>query len=153
MNRPYFPPCEGQPAPLRVQVKRRVRFEEIDSLGIVWHGRYPSFFEDARTILGDKYSIGYMDFYEHGVLVPIKKMYIDYHHPLRFHEEFSIEGLLHWSDAARINFEFIIRDNSGQVTTTGYTVQLMLNKDENLLIVIPAFYREFCDQWKEGKFN
>ena len=153
MNRPYFPSCEGQPAPLRVQAKRRVRFEEVDSLGIVWHGRYPSFFEDARTALGEKYGIGYMDFYEHGVVVPIKKMHIDYHLPLRFQEDFTVEGLLHWSEAARINFEFIIRGGEGHVTTTGYSVQMMLDRNENLLMIPPPFYSEFLDRWKEGKLE
>ena len=59
MIKPYFPSSKEQPLPLRIQAKRRVRFEEVDSLGFVWHGRYPSFFEDARTALGDKYDIGY----------------------------------------------------------------------------------------------
>jgi len=153
MLKKYFPSSKGQPAPLRVQVKRRVRFEEVDALGLVWHGRYASFFEDARTTLGDTYAIGYMDFYKHGVMAPIKKMHIDYHHPLRFQEEATIEAILHWSEAARINFEFIIRDSKKKVTTTGYTVQLMLDKDENLLVVSPPFYKAFCNRWKAGDFK
>ena len=111
MIKPYFPTSKGQPQPLRIRTTRRVRFEEVDPLGFVWHGRYSSFFEDARTALGDKYGIGYLDFYKHGIITPIKKIHIDYHHPLRFQEDFAIEGLLHWSEAARINFEFIIKCN------------------------------------------
>ena len=64
MIKPYFRRGEGQPPPLRAITKRRVRFEEVDPLGIVWHGRYPSYFEDARVELGRKYGIDYMDFYK-----------------------------------------------------------------------------------------
>ncbi len=137
---------------MRVQIKRQVRFEEVDSLGIVWHGRYPSFMEDARDALGDKYGISYVDFYGHGVVVPIRKMHIDYHHPLRLREIAAIEGILHWSEASRINFEFVIKNGKGHMTTSGYTVQMMLDMEENILMVPPPFYKEFLEKWKKGEF-
>lgn len=150
MLKPYFPQSEDQPLPLQVCVERTVRFEEVDALGIVWHGRYASYFEDARIALGEKYGIGYMDFYAHGVVAPIKIMHFDYHLPLRFQEKMTIEGILHWSDAARMNFEFTIRNRNGELATTGYTVQLMLDRNENILMKPPPFYEEFCKKWKAG---
>lgn len=153
MIKPYFPERQGQPPPLRVRTKRRVRFEEVDSLGIVWHGRYVSYFEDGRVALGEKYGIGYMDFYAHGVVAPIKKMHFDYHLPLKFQEEMTIEAILHWSDAARMNFEFIIRNGAGDRSTTGYTVQMMMDLNQRILLVPPPFYLEFCKQWKAGELE
>lgn len=152
MNRPYFPSRADQPAPLRGSVSRVVRFEEVDALGIVWHGRYPSYFEDARLALSNQYGIGYMDFYRRGILAPIKKMHVDYHRPLVFEEPFSIEAILHWSEAARLNFEFILRNTAGEVTTTGYTVQMLMDDEMNFLLVSPPFYREFCERWQAGAF-
>jgi acyl-CoA thioester hydrolase len=64
MIKPYFPHSDDLIAPLKMTVKRRVRFEEVDALGIVWHGRYPGYFEDARTALGAAYDVGYLDFYK-----------------------------------------------------------------------------------------
>jgi acyl-CoA thioester hydrolase len=122
----------------------------VDALGIVWHGRYSSYFEDARAGLGEKYGVGYMDFYRQGVVAPIKKIHMDYQRPLRFQECFTVESLLRWAEAARINMEFIIRDSRGRVTTTGYTVQMMLDLDETPLMVPPAFYKEFRERWKSG---
>ena len=153
MLKPYFPKCKDQPLPLKVGVERTVRFEEVDALGIVWHGRYASYFEDARIALGQKYEIGYMDFYAHGVVAPIKKMHFDYHRPLRFQETITIEGILHWSDAARMNFEFIIRNSNGELATTGFTVQMMLDSNENILVIPPPFYVEFCNKWKAGELE
>jgi acyl-CoA thioester hydrolase len=153
MLKPYFPKCKDQPTPLKVGVERTVRFEEVDALGIVWHGRYASYFEDARIALGQKYEIGYMDFYTHGVVAPIKKMHFDYHRPLRFQETVTIEGILHWSEAARMNFEFIIRNNNGELATTGFTVQMMMDSNENILVIPPLFYVEFCNRWKAGELG
>ena len=112
-----------------------------------------SFFEDARAALGDQYGIGYMDFYQNGVMAPVKIFHVDYHYPLRFREAFVIEGILHWSEAARINYEFIIRDSKGEVATTGYTVQVMLDMEGNLFMIPPPFYTEFCKRWKAGELE
>jgi len=153
MSRPYFPLQQGAPAPLRVSVERRVRFEEVDPLNIVWHGRYPSFFEDARVAFGEKYGIGYLDCYERGILTPIKKLHLDYFRPLRFPDYFSIEGILHWSEAARLDFEFILRNADQEVTTTGYTVQMMLDPQQNIMLIPPPFVQEFRDRWRQGELS
>ncbi|MFO7766671.1 MAG: acyl-CoA thioesterase [Pelovirga sp.] len=151
MRKPYFRPCEGAPLPLRTLVRRTVRFEEIDPLGIVWHGRYPGYLEDGRVALGRQYGLGYMDFYHHGVMAPIKQMHLDYQLPLRFEEVFSIEALLHWSDATRLNHEFILRNSADQVVTTGYTVQLLTDPQQQTLLVPPPFYEEFRQRWRAGE--
>ena len=151
MRRPYFPSKKGDPAPLRATVERRVRFEETDPLTIVWHGRYASYFEDARAAAGEKYGIGYLDLHRNGIIAPIRIMHSDYHHPLRYNETFSIEGVIHWTEAARINMEYIIRNKDGLLATTGYTVQIMLDLEDNLLLIPPPFYKEFRDRWRTGQ--
>ena len=153
MRKPYFPSRKDDPTPLRVTVDRQVRFEETDPLGIVWHGRYASYYEDARSAAGEKYGIGYLDLHRNGIVAPIRIMHSDYHRPLRYHENFTIEGIFHWTEAARIDIEYIIRDKEGLLATTGYTVQIMLDMDGNLLLIPPPFYREFCEKWRAGQFR
>ncbi len=153
MKKPYFKQMEDDPPPLHATVKRVIRFEEIDPLGIVWHGRFASFFEDARVVLGEKYGIGYMDLYSNGIIAPIKSMHVDFISPLKFRDEITIEGIIHYSDASRINSEYIIRDSSGNIAATGYCIQMMLNKAYELFLIQPDYYRRFCDNWKAGKFN
>ena len=152
MKKPYFKKTATDPMPLKGIVKRQIRFEEVDMLRIAWHGHYTSFFEDARIQLGNQYKIGYMDLYSHGILAPIKTMHVDFINPLRFMEEITIEGILHYSEASRINTEYIIRDKEGKVAATGYVVQMMLNTDYELLLIQPDYYKEFCNKWKAGKF-
>lgn len=151
MRKPYFRPCADAPSPLRTLVQRTVRFEEVDPLGIVWHGRYPGYLEDGRVALGRQYGLGYMDFYHQGVMAPIKQMHLDYQLPLRFEEEFTIEALLHWSDATRLNHEFVLRNSAEQVVTTGYTIQLLTDPQQRVLLVPPAFYEDFRQRWRAGE--
>jgi len=151
MKRPYFKTAPNAPRPLLGEVRRTVRFEEVDPLGIVWHGHYPSYFEDARVSLGDRHGIGYLDFHRENVLTPIKRMQVDYILPLRFGELSTISAILHWTDAARINYEFEIRNRSGELTTTGCTVQLFLDRAGTVLMCPPPFYVEFLNRWARGE--
>lgn len=150
MRKPYFRICSEGPPPLRCTVERRVRFEEVDPLGIVWHGRYPGYLEDGRVALGRKYGLGYLDFHHQGVMAPIKQMHLDYQLPLRFEETFTIEALLHWSDATRLNHEFILRNSSGEVVTSAYTVQLLTDPEQRVLLVPPPFYEDVRRRWQAG---
>ena len=150
--KPYFQ-AVGSVPPLVVSVERRIRFEEVDPMGIVWHGRYPSYFEDARVAHGDRFGIGYMDFYVHGVMAPIKKMHLDYLLPLSYGETCRIEALLHWSEAAKLCYEFRILNGKGEITTRGYTVQLLVTMQQELLVALPDFYREFVERWKLGELE
>ncbi len=151
MRKSYFPIVKDAPAPLCLTVKRRVRFEEVDSMGIVWHGCYPSYFEDGRVALGRRYGISYSDFIHEQIPVPVRQMQIDYYRPLRFDEEFEVKTILHWSDAARINFEYEIGTAQTQLACTGCTVQLMLDQNLEVLLSPPPFFAAFLARWKQGE--
>ncbi|SIN80519.1 acyl-CoA thioesterase [Halodesulfovibrio marinisediminis] len=149
MIKPYFRSSDG-PKPLSCKVERRIRFEEVDPLGIVWHGRYPSYFEDARVALGDSLGIGYMDFYKQGIVTPIKQMHVDYIKPLEYGDTCSVEALLHWSEAAKLSYEFYIRNEQDEVVTRGYSVLLMVTLERELLVTPPDFYQGFLSRWSSG---
>ena len=46
---------------LTVSQQIRVRFNETDPLGIVWHGYYITYFEDGREAFGRQHGISYLD--------------------------------------------------------------------------------------------
>ena len=37
-----------------------IRFSEVDSMNVVWHGSYMLYFEDAREVFGEQYGLTYM---------------------------------------------------------------------------------------------
>ena len=136
--------------PLTRTITRTVRFEEVDQLKYMWHGRYPSWLEDGREELGQHFKISYLDFYAQGVLVPIKTLELDYLQPLRYLGTYQIETSLLWNDAALIEYSYRILDQNGQVMTKALTTQLMLNLDNELLYEHPPFYKTFCLAWQKG---
>lgn len=151
MKKQPFKTPPGAPRPLSFTVERRVRFEEVDALGIVWHGRYPSYIEDVREALGDHYGIGYLDFFREGVVAPIRQLHLDYHLPLQLHDQFTIKGELHWSEAARLNFTYEIFNAQGGLATSGHSIQMILDyQSRAVLMVPPPFLQSFLERWQQG---
>lgn len=147
----YFTPQPSDPKPLEKSVFRTVRFNEIDPMGILWHGHYIGYFEDARVALGDAYGIGYQDFFNQGIKLPVRQVHADYLASLVYGQTYEVKARLFYTDAVRLNYDFTILDAQGKICTRGYSVQLLVDKDNNLLLERPAFYEKFCRAWKEGK--
>lgn len=154
----YFKPARNPeggtapPLPLAASASRRVRFNEVDALGVVWHGHYASYFEDARIAFGDRYGFNYQLMRDSGIAAPVKQMRVDYEAPLRFGQVCDIMAVLFWNEAARLNFEYVITGEDSQVYTRGCTVQLFVTLDGGeLLYAKPDFYEAFCERWKRGE--
>lgn len=153
MKKPYFKKAENSPEPLSTVVKAVTRFEEIDAMGIAWHGRFASYFEDARVALGEKYRLGYFDLVDNGILAPLKKIHIDFQTPLFFREEISIECLLHYTEASKILTEYIIKKDNNIVAATGYVIQMLLDMNYDLFLTQPDYYKNFCQKWLKGEIR
>ena len=149
----YFTTPEGDPAPLEKSVFRTVRFNEVDPMGIMWHGHYVSFLEDARVALGDALGVGYNDFFNRGITLPVRRMQVDYLAPLFYGKTYQIIARLFYSEAVRFNYDFTILDEHHHLCTRGCSVQLLVDKQGNLLVERPAFYEEFCQRWKNGQIT
>lgn len=150
----YFERIEEAPAPLVVEVRRRVHFSEVDPLAIVWHGRYPSFFEEGSEELGRLCGMSYEDFYKAGLRAPIVKLHIDYFRPLLLAEEFTIRAVLVWDMASRLNTEYYLVKDDGSIATSGYTVQAFTYASSGeICMVSPEILQKCRERWKAGEFN
>lgn len=54
-----------------------IPFYDVDSLKVVWHGRYVKYFEDARTALLEKIGCSYQKITEFGFALPVVSMDIN----------------------------------------------------------------------------
>jgi acyl-CoA thioester hydrolase len=143
----YFPPDEK--APLVAECFRRVQFDEVDSLRIVWHGRYASFFEQGRGEWGRKFGFSYYDMAENGFALPIVQLHIDHFHPLLYDELIRIKTVCHWTDAAKMNISYEIYAESGVLAARGYTVQIYTDLTGKPMILRPDFAEQFFQKWDE----
>ena len=136
-------------AALTSQTTITVRFSEVDSMRIVWHGVYVKYLEDGRESFGREYGgIGYMDIYESGYGAPIVNLQLDYKKSLRCNERAIIETRYVNTDAAKICFDYVIRrESDGEIVATGSSTQVFLDARGELLLVSPEFYIKWKEQW------
>jgi acyl-CoA thioester hydrolase len=147
----FFSAEPTDPAGLVVETERRVRFEEVDMLGIVWHGHYVSFLDTGRVALGDRYpALSYARMREERMAAPIVQMHIDYQSPLIFDDLMQIETTMHWTDALRLNISYKISRVDGRLAIKAYTVQLFTDLKGAVLLIPPVWIEEFRQQWKSG---
>lgn len=130
---------------LKDSIQQDVKFSEVDSLGIVWHGNYVQYFEDGREAFGKKHNLAYLDFYDHGYVVPIVNIQCDYKRFLRYGDRIIIETIFVNSPSAKMVFEYKISNaKTGELVVTGSTTQVFLSKDQFALqITTPAFFEEW----------
>lgn len=124
----------------------KVRFNEVDSLRIVWHGHYVKYLEEAREAFGNKYSIGYCDVEKAGLATPIVKVDIDYKRQLKYGDTAIIEATYVDSEAAKLIFNYVIKRKSNkEIIATARTIQVFLFLDSRELSLNQP---QFMLDWK-----
>ncbi|REH01578.1 acyl-CoA thioesterase [Flavobacterium aquicola] len=130
-------------AALTVSHEIRVRFNETDSLGIVWHGHYITYFEDGREAFGRKHGLAYLDVFANEFTTPIVKTTLEHKLSLRYGDVARIETTIVDTPAAKMIFRFTIYNAKNEVVCTGETVQVFLDKKGELMLTNPPFYTEW----------
>jgi acyl-CoA thioester hydrolase len=127
----------------RTEVK--IRFNEADPLGIVWHGHYIRYFEDGREAFGNKYGLSYLDFYKQGLVVPIVSVHCDFKRSLRYGDHVIVETSYVSNEAAKIKFNYtLFNAQTGELAATGSSVQVFLEKESFVLqLTNPPFFEDW----------
>ena len=122
----------------------KIRFHEVDSLGIVWHGNYVSYLEEGREAFGREFGLGYYDVFNQGYTIPIVKLDMDFKLQVKYGEEIIIETTFVDNEAAKIIFAYTIyRKSDNAVVLTANSTQVFLNKEGMLEIINPEFFLDW----------
>ncbi len=150
----YFKIDADAPKSLNINLTRRVNFNEVDVMGIVWHGRYCQYFEEGSAALGRQCGLSYEDYLNAGVFAPIVQHHVDYYQPLFLDEEFTIYASLIWNEGARLNTEFKLIKKNGVIAATGYNVQMFIDAiSKEPYFEQPELLKKCLKSWKDGVFE
>src|SRR5450432_1622637 len=131
----------------------RVRFNETDPLGIVWHGHYIRYFEDGREDFGNQYGIGYLDIYRQGFISPVVNVDCSFKKSLRYGDTVMIETTYIACEAAKIIFHYrLFNKKNNELVATGNSVQVFLDNKESLLqLQNPLFFEDWKIKYLSSK--
>jgi len=134
------------------KVSIRIRFSEVDSMRVVWHGEYIRYFEDGRESFGRQYGLNYMDVYAMGYTIPLVYIKCEFKYPLRVGDTAIIETRYLDCEAAKIKFEYCkYRESDMVLVAEGESVQVFLNNENELELTMPKFYKEWKKKWGLNK--
>lgn len=124
-----------------------VRFPEVDSYGVVWHGHYVQYFEVARNALCAAFGLTPADALAHGYKVPITKVSMDLKRPARLDDRLLVSARLAPPETAKLTMAYEIRRaETGELLASGATEQVILDPTGQLLITFPAPVRTLVER-------
>jgi acyl-CoA thioester hydrolase len=90
---------------LYADVELEVRFHDVDMVGVVWHGHYLRYFENARWALMNQLGYGLERMLESGYGWPIVELHTRYLNTARFGEQLRVRAsLIEWEARLALNY-------------------------------------------------
>ncbi len=143
-----------KPAPVSHTTRVTVRFKEADVLGIVWHGNYVTYLEDARQNLGKRIGLAYEDFMAQGINAPIVDLKISYKSPARYGDKIDVAATAHFTDVPKLVTTYEIkRATDGTLLATAETTQVLTTAKGELMLNFPPIMAASRERWARGEFN
>ena len=132
-------------------IRKETMPQHTDHAGVLWHGYYLNWLEEARIDALSKVGIKYIDLIKDGYEMPVVSIDIKYKSPILHGEEILIESefVINESPRIKINSNFIRRNN---IIATSSSIDLVLINKENFSIVRkkPKFFLEALNKLKNG---
>lgn len=128
-------------------VELDVRFPEVDSYGVVWHGHYVLYLEVGRNALCQAGGLTPREALEAGYKVPITRVDLGLRRPARLDDRLEVATWLRPPEVARLVMDYEIRRlPSRELLATGSTEQVLLDPRGQLLLGFPAPVRTLVER-------
>ncbi|MBE6330357.1 MAG: acyl-CoA thioesterase [Paludibacteraceae bacterium] len=126
----------------------KIRFCEVDSIKVVWHGNYVKYLEDGREDFGEKFGLQYLKIFENGFTAPVVDMRLQFKQSISVAESIIVETNYIPTKAAKIIFNYnIYKKSDHSLVLTAQTTQVFMDLEGNLQLSNPEFYEEWKKSW------
>lgn len=127
---------------LAVETKTKVRYSETDQMGVVYHANYFVWFNMVRDEILKRLGIDIQEGEKMGYIMPVVEAYCRYYFPARYGDEIIIKGVPERTAVARLVVHYqVIHNKNKRLMAKGKTVNVLMTKDEKLVIRIPEEFK------------
>ena len=119
-------------------IQVRVRYQETDRMGIVYHANYLSYFELGRVEWLRNKGLDYARLEDSGVLLPVVNVSISYKAPARYDQLLSVETELVKIGGASLVFQNKIYDENKRLLVEGAVTLVATDSSSFKPIKIPT---------------
>lgn len=106
----------------------RVRYQETDAMGIVYHADYLTWFEIARVDMLDKLNVPYRELEAQGYLLPVLEASLKYKKPAKFDDRLTVSASIRELPSVRITVYYEVRRGNERLAS-GSTMHAFIGKD------------------------
>jgi acyl-CoA thioester hydrolase len=131
------------------ETRLQVRFNEVDSYNVVWHGHYVAWMEVGRNDLAGRFGMDASQLGELGYLGPVVGLEIKYHSPARFKDEVLVRTSLIPTETATIVFQQEIVDADGRRLANGITTHALTDLQGIMQFKLPEVIAGRLDSMKK----
>lgn len=124
------------------EIPIRVRYGETDQMGVVHHGNYALYLEMGRTEWLRKKGISYKQMEDDGIMLPVISMNLKFKKSALYDEVIKVKTILQKSPSVKIEFEYEIYNDSGDVLVTANTVLAFIDMKTKRPIKCPDYIME-----------
>lgn len=129
-------------------IRVQVRFSEVDSIKMVWHGHYITYMEDAREAFGRKYGLEYMYIYECGYLAPMFDIKMRYHQTATVDDILLVTITCRPVKGAKLVFDYEIRkEKDNTLVFTAESTQLFTTHSGEFEPSCPPFLAKWEEKY------
>ena len=121
------------------EVQVRVRYQETDQMGVVYHGNYFTFFEIGRTEFLRSHGYTYRDMEASGVFAVVVKVECSYHKPAMYDDLLTIKTTVKRITRVKIEYEHHIY-RSGELLAVGH-ITLAFVDAKGKIQLVPQWIR------------
>ena len=122
-------------------IKIKVRYCETDQMGLVHHGSYINYFEEARISWISNLGFSYSEMEKSGIILPVSKLNVSYLRPAYFDDDLLVSVEIAELPTSRLIFNYTIKKEE-EVIVTGTTVLAFLNKETKKPVKCPDYMLE-----------
>ena len=122
-------------------IEIKVRYCETDQMGLVHHGSYINYFEEARIAWISNLGFSYSEMEKSGIILPVSKLNVIYLRPAYFDDDLLVSVELAELPTSRLIFNYTIKKEE-EVIVTGTTVLAFLNKETKKPVKCPDYMLE-----------
>ncbi len=123
----------------------RVRYNETDQMGVVYHGNYASYFEVARTEWLRNLGVTYKEMEENGTMLPVISLSFKFLKSAMYDDLLTISVSLRKKPMVKIEFDYEIINQNKEKISTGNSVLAFVDMKTNKPIKCPDYILDKLD--------
>ncbi|NMC73392.1 MAG: acyl-CoA thioesterase [Geobacteraceae bacterium] len=128
------------------ETRVRVRFNEVDSYQVAWHGHYVAWMEIGRNDLAGRFDLDAHQVAAEGFLAPVVALELKYKRPARFNEELRVMTSVRRTETATLEFLCEILGPDGAHRASGRAVLVLTDRNGTLQYSAPPLIRQRIDR-------